>query len=175
MDELEKVEKLRQRADVTYEEAKEALETCGWDLLDAMVYLERQGKVKEPEQSVHSTSYEEQTRYASVKEKVDEQEKSSERNFFAKLGHLVEILCQKCRDNYFCVKRREELIFKVPVWVFVLLVIILWQLVLPVMIIALFFDVHYAFCGKDDLAGVNRVMEKASKMADKVKDEFDKL
>ena len=48
MEQLEKVEKLRQRANVTYEEAKQALEACNWDLLDAMVYLEKQGKVKEP-------------------------------------------------------------------------------------------------------------------------------
>ena len=37
MEQLEKVEKLRERADVSYEEAKEALEDCDWDLLDAMV------------------------------------------------------------------------------------------------------------------------------------------
>lgn len=40
MEQLEKVEKLRARANVTYEEAKEALEASNWDLLDAMVYLE---------------------------------------------------------------------------------------------------------------------------------------
>ena len=40
MDELEKVERLRKKADVSYEEAKQALEECGWDLLDAMVLLE---------------------------------------------------------------------------------------------------------------------------------------
>ena len=40
MEQLEKVEKLRQRANVSYEEAKEALEASDWDLLDAMVYLD---------------------------------------------------------------------------------------------------------------------------------------
>ena len=48
MEQLEKVEKLRERADVSYEEAKEALEACDWDLLDAMVWLEKRGKVKGP-------------------------------------------------------------------------------------------------------------------------------
>lgn len=69
MEQLEKVEKLRQRANVTYEEAKQALEACNWDLLDAMVYLEKQGKVKEPNQSTYSTSYDDQSQYISVKEK----------------------------------------------------------------------------------------------------------
>ena len=44
MDQLEKVDKLRERANVSYEEAKEALEASNWDLLDAMVYLEKHGK-----------------------------------------------------------------------------------------------------------------------------------
>ena len=44
MDQFEKVEKLRERADVSYEEAKEALENSNWDILDAMIYLEQNGK-----------------------------------------------------------------------------------------------------------------------------------
>ena len=34
MDNFEKVEKLREHANVTYEEAKEALENSNWDILD---------------------------------------------------------------------------------------------------------------------------------------------
>ncbi len=74
MEQLEKVEKLRQRANVSYEEAKEALEASGWDLLDAMVYLEKQGKVKPPEQETYTTNCEDQPQYMDVKEKVHEQE-----------------------------------------------------------------------------------------------------
>ena len=43
MNELEKAEKLRKRADVSLEEAVEALKVCDGDLLDAMVYLEKKG------------------------------------------------------------------------------------------------------------------------------------
>ena len=43
MDEFEKAERLRQCADVSYEEARDALKACGGDILDAMVYLERLG------------------------------------------------------------------------------------------------------------------------------------
>ena len=48
MDEFEKVEKLRQRVDVTYEEAKEALKQADGDLLDAMIILEKEGKAAAP-------------------------------------------------------------------------------------------------------------------------------
>ena len=77
MEMMEKVERLREKANVTYEEAKAALEQTGGDLLDAMVLLERQGKVKEPAQSTFSTDYEEQTEYVKVRDKVEEQEKSA--------------------------------------------------------------------------------------------------
>ena len=45
---LEQVELLRTKADVTYEEARQALEATNGDLLDAVVLLEIQGKVRPP-------------------------------------------------------------------------------------------------------------------------------
>ena len=44
MTELEKVEKLREKANVSFAEAKEALDNTGGDILDALIYLEKQGK-----------------------------------------------------------------------------------------------------------------------------------
>ena len=74
MDNLEKVEKLRERANVTYEEAKAALEENNWDLLDAMVALEKAGKTDSPRQEQYSTSYDQQEEYIPVIQKVQEQE-----------------------------------------------------------------------------------------------------
>ena len=68
MNELEKVEQLVDKAGCTYAEAKEALEYCGWNLLDAMIRLEEQGKAHkssasyrtaEPQEAPKSGSYEE--------------------------------------------------------------------------------------------------------------------
>jgi len=42
---IEKVDKLVERADVSYEVAKEALESANGDLLDAVILLEREGKL----------------------------------------------------------------------------------------------------------------------------------
>ena len=42
---IEKVDKLVERADVSYEVAKEALEAANGDLLDAVILLEREGKL----------------------------------------------------------------------------------------------------------------------------------
>lgn len=45
---LEQVEKLREKASVSFEEAKAALEACNDDLLDAIIWLEKRGKVNAP-------------------------------------------------------------------------------------------------------------------------------
>ena len=46
MDRFELVEKLVKSAGVSYEDAKTALESSGWDLLDAAVWLEKNGKIE---------------------------------------------------------------------------------------------------------------------------------
>lgn len=46
---LEQVEKLREKANVSYDEAKAALEAANGDMLEALINLEKQGKVVPPE------------------------------------------------------------------------------------------------------------------------------
>ena len=58
MTNFEMVETLRDKANVTYEEARDALEKSNWDLLDAMLLLEKEGRVK-PGNGCYSTKPEE--------------------------------------------------------------------------------------------------------------------
>lgn len=44
MEKLEKVELIREKCGVSYEDAKAALDACGDDTLDAIIWLEKQGK-----------------------------------------------------------------------------------------------------------------------------------
>lgn len=174
MEQFEKVEKLRQKANVSYEEAKNALEQNNWDLLDAMVYLEQLGKVKAPNNSSYSTSYEEQPQYLSVQDTIKSQDTAG-CNGCSKLRNLIRKLVKKSKENDFCVTRNGEEVVKMPVWAFVLILLSMWEFTLLIMVIALFFGCRYSFCGKDDLSGINDVMDKAGNFADKVKEEYDKL
>ena len=56
MEFFEKVEALREKANVSYEVAKEAMEACNYDMLDAMIYLEKQGKVNSGSTASYTTS-----------------------------------------------------------------------------------------------------------------------
>lgn len=46
---LEQIDELRKRANVNYEDARDALEKCNGDMLEALIYLEKQNKLKSSE------------------------------------------------------------------------------------------------------------------------------
>ena len=52
---LEMVERLKEKADVSYSQAKEALEYSGGNLLDALIYLEEKGVIPRAEGAYYST------------------------------------------------------------------------------------------------------------------------
>ena len=172
MDYMQMVEKLREYANVTYEEAKAALDEANGDLLEAVILLERQGKTKQPEQSTYTTKAEEQPQYLDVRERIEQQEKKASDCFGKKAGRAMKKMVNILKRNFFRVTRNEELFFQMPAWVFALILLFFWETVIPVMLIALFFGIRYSFTGEDDLASANDFMEKAGDMADEVKSEF---
>ena len=173
MEMIEKVERLREKANVTYEEAKAALEQTNGDLLDAMVLLERQGKVKEPAQSTFSTEYEDQTEYVRVKEKVEEQENSAP-SFGKTVGGLFRGLIRFIKQTTFIVTKGEDTVFTMPTLIFALLLFFFWEVLAPVMVIALFFGVRYSFEGEEEAEKANSILHKAGDFAQDVKSEFTK-
>ena len=169
MDKMEKVEKLRERANVSYEEAKDALEANNWDLLDAMVALEKAGRTTAPGQQQYSTSYDQQKEYVQVKEKVKPQKES-------RLGNTIGDVCRNilriCRDNAFCVTRHNEEILRLPLLAFVILLFLSWSISVPAMLIALLFDCRYSLEGKDDLKDANAFMNSVSDAAQNLKEGY---
>lgn len=67
MDKLKLIDKLREKANVSYEEAKTALENSDWDMLDAVLYLEENEKVKRPSVNIFYTN---EARYNDKDKKV---------------------------------------------------------------------------------------------------------
>ena len=171
MDNLEKVEKLRERANVSYEEAKAALEANNWDLLDAMVALEKAGRTSSPGQQNYSTSYDQQTEYIPVVEKVKEQQAHQPR-LGKTIGQAVRNFIRICRDNSFCINHKDENIVRIPLLAAVVILLLSWKISIPVMLVALLFGVRYSFEGKDDLEKANAFMESAGAAAESLKEGF---
>ena len=171
MDEFEKVEKLRQRANVSYEEAKEALNASNGDLLDAMIYLEKQGKTEGTRGAAERVEGTVERCVPSCNGSKEENKKNKG-NGGEKFKSFCKDFWKKGNDNEFIMKRKGEIVIRIPVWVFILILIFTFHITLPLMLISLFFNCRYCFEGKDDLNKVNDVMDQAGDAAEKIKNDY---
>ena len=171
---FEKVDKLRERANVSYEEAKDALERSNGDILDAMILLEREGKTRKEGNGFFSTDGSTESAYTE-KQARKERIKESGRTF----GQKVKELFRKSTVNYLMVEHKGEILFKIPVLAFVLILLFAWHVTIIALVVSLFFGYKYSFAGEGDLSAVNNVCDKAGELAvqvkDKVVDEYNKL
>lgn len=166
MDDFDKIEKLRQRANVSFSEAGEALRACDGDLLDAMVYLERQGKVAGPEQTSFSTSATEKPSYENVPDVVTRSRtEDPDPSFGSQLGHLIKTAIKKSTENFLVISHKGEEKARLPIIVLILALCFFNFAALIAIIVSLFFDVRYRFEGKDDLSSVNKMMDQAENKA----------
>ena len=170
MTNFEMVEMLREKANVSYEEAKAALEEANWDLLDAMVILEKQGKVVEKGGS-YSTRPEEEEKTVEKKEKH-----IGEAGARSALKWIWENFCKLVKmgnANFFVISRKGEEMFSLPVTVFVVLLIVCNWFALAALVIGLFCGLRYSFRGPNlGKQAINDVIDRAADMAENVKDEI---
>lgn len=171
MDFLEKVDRLRQRANVTYEEAKQALEQTGGDLLEAVILLEKQGKVDPPPPTRPAPSAGE-----GGQQHTYQQGQSGRATFGEVCGRFVRFLGRLVRRgnvNFLEVHHKGEEMISLPVTVFVLLLIFAFWVVVPLMIVSLFFGWKYSLRGPDlGRQSVNDALSRATDKAESVKNEF---
>ncbi|MDW7683820.1 MAG: DUF4342 domain-containing protein [Bacillota bacterium] len=172
---MEQVEKLRDKANVTYDEARAALEACGDDLLDAVIYLERQGKVKAPQNGGY---YNTTSQAAEGNEQIKENcsDDSQQDASFSRLLKRVFTWCgrmiAKGNQNSFEVRQHERVIITIPVTILALFLLFAFWVVVPLLIVGLFFNFNYVFKGPDlEKTGVNDVMGSASNAAENLRKE----
>lgn len=171
MDNFEKVEKLRERANVSYEEAKQALENSNWDILDAMIFLEQSGKAHGPEQPGYTT----QTGKAKIDIDEDKEYRSSFSDNMRRFGNWLSEMIDKGNNNNFCVEKDNREIFKMPITMLVVLLVFAFWVVVPLLVIGLFLNMRYQFVGPDvrvvDI-DLNKAMDGAAEAAENIKNEF---
>lgn len=172
MENYEKVEKLRERANVSYEEAKEALENNNWDILDAMIALEKSGKTNGPKQAGYSTQG--MPKYEGViDDDAGRESKHDFGNACRRFGRWCVRMIKKGCSNYFYITKEGKEILAIPVLVLILAIIIAFWLVLILLVIGLFCDLHYHFRGPDiKSVDINKAMDSAAETARQMKEEF---
>ena len=166
---FEQVEKLREKTDVSFEEAKKALEETNGDLLEAVINLERQNKIKAPESGGYYHSREEEKRqkeeYSFGREERHYQEKKKSsfgegmNRFFCWMGKVI----HKGNIHNLEVFKDDQKVLMLPLTAVVLLLFFAFWFVIPLTIVGLIFGYRLQFRGPDlDKTEINQTMDKVS-------------
>lgn len=164
MTEYEKVEKLMEKANITQEEARAALEQNNWDLLDAIVALEREGKVSGGT-AHHSTEAEAAEPASEPKHQSRFSEHAS--SFWEQAKRIIQI----GNENLFVIHHKGRQVLSVPVTVLVILIVCtnIWSVI--ALAAGLFFGLRYSILGKElGKPAVNEAMDKAANAAENVRE-----
>ena len=172
---LEQVEKLCAMANISYEEAKAALDAANGDLLEAIIYLEKQGKVHAPagggfyssEKTIDTGTGSNKENY---REKQDNCHKGKTFTLLKKIGEFCLKMIRKGNTNSFEVLKKDETKATFPVTVLALLLIFAFWVTVPLIIIGLFFGLRYRFIGPDFSSNtINDAMNSAADAAENLK------
>ena len=179
MERYEMAELLSKKAGVTLEEARQALADNEWDILDAMVALERKGRVPQAEPVTVGGRQENGGYYYSAPAQPQPVKSAPKRepiltNGFAQLWEYIKKLVRLLVYTNFVVTRREKEVMALPViWVVVLLICCFW-VTLPALLIGMFVGCKYRFEGMGKAGdSANRAMEKLQNAVDNVKEAID--
>lgn len=181
---LEMAERLKEKANVSYTQAKEALEYSGGNLLDALIYLEEKGLIPREERAYFSTKNETpppppaeplpaRLPVHEKKKKTSQPPRSKRecgRRFFTTLRRWL-------IDNELEIWRRDQPITALPVLILVLLLCCAFWITISVLVLGLFLGFRYRFSGPDlDRDGINSVIgsvaDTAADLGQKVMDEL---
>lgn len=169
---LEQVGKLKDFADVSFADAKEALEAADGDLLDALVWLERAGKIPSSGVSSYSTRDDQTTGSAPAADQAPAQEESEAHHEKMKqearrLGQLAKRWLVDNRLEAYHRSNGGEL--QVPLGVALVLLIMAFWLVPVLLILGYILGWRYRLAGPDlDREDVNQVMENLNDTANDV-------
>lgn len=145
---LELIEKLKEKVNVSYEDAKEALEKCNGDLVDALIYLEKGDKIKAVPQENKSSGF----------------------------WNTVKKWIKRGNDTRLVISKKDETILNTSINIFLLLAIFATPVVLIALLLLLFTGHKFRLksAGCDDME-INRTFDDISAAASKVTDKVTEL
>ena len=169
MDRFEMIEKLRERADISYEEARNVMEQANGDLLEALVLLEKQGKLSQSKAAAADAAGETGADAGAAGAKAADPAQEAggkKKRDKGPLGKAFHNAGSFLAHTAFHVTYESKELFVMPSWTFALLMLFFWEVLVPMMLISLFFNVRYFFDGDEDVEAANEVLAKAGSFAD---------
>ena len=176
---LQQVEELRKYANITFNEAKDALEETNGDILEAIINLEKKGRIKAPKDGGYYSSKDSYQDNQSnddagnVQQEIYDESGSSFSETWNNFISFIKKLFKKGNRNNFEVIKDGKVIMSIPVTILVVLIIFAFWITIPIMIIGLFLGYKYAFSGPElGKDTVNCAMDSVSSAAENLKKEF---
>ena len=194
MDNYQKLEQLVSKTGCSYEDGKAALEGCGWDMIDAVISLEKEGKLRketveqsspETERSVEIVSEvapvvtadnrkdqdggDAGTAGSSAGGRTDEKEGAPKRklSFWKRFKNIM------TGNRMLVLRSSGQLIVDLPIWIPVAALIMFFWATLAAAVVAIIFGCHFHFEGEDlGKTNINSTMDKASDYAEKVRNDL---
>ena len=197
MDNYQKVEQLVNKTGCSYEDAKKALENSGWDMLDAVIGLEREGKVNKAEEAAQKAEEAVEIIPEVSADKVtgnnsqqityvyadgadgsrDGEGRSRRSGSRPKREHKLfkRIKSILMNNRMIILKKDDKQIMDLPIVVPVIALIAFFWATLIVAAVAMVFGCRFHFEGEDlGKTNINNTMDKATDYAEKVKNDLSK-
>lgn len=151
MERLAMVERLVKKTNISYEKAKDALEKNNWDILDAMLYLEKNKIVKAPLVGVYVTNSDESYNTSKEREvvlnKKEESKDDKKTDIFVKFFEWICRVIDKGNNIFLQIKRGKRILLKLPLTVLILLLLFAFGIIIPLFILGLFINIEYEIIG----------------------------
>lgn len=141
MEHNEMIEKLHNQAGISEKDAEDALQRSGWDILEALQILEKEGKIAPLTSSM--TTVETNRGYEEVKATASCKSKRSSDFWSRFIAKLKELLLAAC-ENSFIIRRKGEIILNIPVVIIAIIVICAFEISLVALLAGLFLDCQYS-------------------------------
>lgn len=143
------IEKLRKQAQVSYEDAKEALEMTEWDVLDAYVWLEAKGKIGsmpwEEDQAQQENNNEEKKEETVEEIRVEgtvEEKETADDNLICRLWRMG-------WDNRLVARNKNGRVGSLSIWGLLFTALIFRKFALILFLLSLVLQVKYSLEGPD--------------------------
>lgn len=145
---LELIEKLKEKVNISYADAKEALEKCNGDLVDALIYVEKENKIKA----------------------APEEKKTS--GFWDTIKRGV----KRCNATRLVISKNDETILNISLTIFIILGLIATPFVLVLLLLLLFTGHKFRVkTAEFNEAKINKTFDDISDAASKVTDKVTEI
>lgn len=139
MDRFEMAQALKDKANVSYEEAKQALEQADWNMLEAVLVLEKAGRLQGEKPEAEPQKAEKKPLNI---QPVNDALKG--------MGEAVNKVVKAGNRRVIQIIRKGEVLYQIPLTIFVLLLIVAHWLVLAAAIVGWIAGCHYRLAYADE-------------------------